>query len=275
MPKSIIFWNSDLATSSFSPKSLRALAKTGGPVVGTVCLRPCFAGRDESNTEAALVTDGKEENSSNTAADGHLRPQSPPKKRAGRARTTASPESAEQCFKHCPGMSIIRLLARKKSVPRTGFFTSARRKRCETLRPGKDKERVFSPKVLILDPLAACNTVKLGLTFCSADAGKTDTSAPLSTRKGRRERLQNTDKAPWRGWGLAEVEGEEDTTDIRGGEPGATGGPRRDRFPWPLEKVSRKTWHERRSSSCKTPGRRTCRPPCPTVREQHRECLYA
>ena len=145
MPKSIIFWNSERATSNLSPNKRRALAKTGGPEVGTVWVRLCFAGREESKVTDVLVTDGNDEKSSETAVEGHLRPYSPPKNNAGRALATGTPAEDEHCLRHCPGMSIIKLWALKKSVPNTGFLTSAKRKRCDTWRPPIDKGTVFAP----------------------------------------------------------------------------------------------------------------------------------
>ena len=49
-------------------------------------------------------------------------------------------------------------------------------------------------KVLIEDPLAEVKRDRDGDFICSADAGKTDTSAPLSTKKERR--WQTTESAP-------------------------------------------------------------------------------
>ena len=78
-----------------------------------------------------------------------------------------------------------------------GFFTSARRNRCVTLRPGSERKMERSPKVLMEDPLAARSVDEDAADLlCADDAGKTDTSAPLSTRNVRRKRLQKTDSAP-------------------------------------------------------------------------------
>ena len=56
-----------MATSSFSPKRRRALAKTGGPDVGTVWKTPCFGGV-ESYTGDEDVTAGKAEKMVSTSA---------------------------------------------------------------------------------------------------------------------------------------------------------------------------------------------------------------
>ena len=97
------------------------------------------------------------------------------------------------------GTSISRLLAQKKSVPSIGFCTSAKRKLCTTRSPGKERDTDLVPKVRIEDPFAAVRSVVVGVLFCEGVVGKTDTSAPLSTRKERCWRRQNTDSAPSRG----------------------------------------------------------------------------
>ena len=85
----------------------------------------------------------------------------------------------------------------------------------------------FVPKVLIDEPLAALRLEVERIFFCIDDAGKTETSAPLSTRKARRRCRQKTESAPscW------DREAEEEVTDETVGEvPGAIG-PRLFRFP--------------------------------------------
>ena len=79
------------------------------------------------------------------------------------------------------------------------------------------------PKVRIEVPLAATRRPELadgGLS--TRETGKTDTSAPLSTRKSLPEALSRRDMAPPE-WEMEEIEGEEDV-------PGAIAA-RRDRFP--------------------------------------------
>ena len=92
-------------------------------------------------------------------------------------------------------MSIRRLFWWKKSESKMGWFTSARKKECTTLRPWKSKAMSRVPKIRIEDPFAADNTDK-GLDLREGVAGKTDTSAPLSTKKGRFKRRQKTERAP-------------------------------------------------------------------------------
>ena len=89
-----------------------------------------------------------------------------------------------------------RLLARKKSVPRIGTLTSARINRCTTLSPGSKRENVLLPNVLMEDPLAAQRDAELLALLRAGEAGKTETSAPLSIRKDRRKRRQKTESEP-------------------------------------------------------------------------------
>ena len=76
-----------------------------------------------------------------------------------------------------------RWLRRKKSEPNIGVLTSASKNLCTTLSPGKAKEMSLLPKVRMEDPLAANKEMGEGFFIWVAEAGKTDTSAPLSTRK--------------------------------------------------------------------------------------------
>ena len=73
---------------------------------------------------------------------------------------------------------------------------SASRKDWERLKDGKDRKMSRLPKALMEEPLAARNVAEGRLRRCEGDAGKTETSAPLSTRKARRSRRQKTDRAP-------------------------------------------------------------------------------
>ena len=113
-------------------------------------------------------------------------------------------------------------------MPRIGFLTAARRNTCTTRRPGKDKDILFFPKVWIEEPLAAKRLVEEDLLLCAVVAGKTDTSAPLSTRKERRWRRQKTERAP--SFGAAEERDEiaGDGDDVM---PGVSTDPRPRRFP--------------------------------------------
>ena len=103
-------------------------------------------------------------------------------------------------------MSIRRFVARKKSEPKIGRLTSANKKECVTLSPGSERKMFLRPYVCMEEPLAAVKLDKALVFFWAADAGKTETSAPLSTRKARRRRRQNTERAP------SEEEEEEERT---------------------------------------------------------------
>ena len=84
------------------------------------------------------------------------------------------------------------------------------------------------------EPLAALRTAKLGLFLTKGDAGNTETSAPLSTRKGRRRRRQKTERAPsWVDEVREEMAGRGGVEEV----PGASVDPRRDRFPKRLPKL--------------------------------------
>ena len=89
------------------------------------------------------------------------------------------------------------------------------------------------PKVRIEEPLAAWREAAEGVFFCWADAGNTETSAPLSTRKERRKRRQKTERAPSL-WFEAESEEMAGVVEL----PGVTDDPRRERFPRPLEELA-------------------------------------
>ena len=56
-------------------------------------------------------------------------------------------------------------------------------KRCSVFSPGKCKERILEPKVSIDDPLAATREAERGARRSAEEAGKTETSAPVSTKK--------------------------------------------------------------------------------------------
>ena len=136
---------------------------------------------------ADTVTAGNRAKSSSTGAWLHQSLQRPPAKMAGWALTTGDDD--DDLERHLWATSMRRLFARKKSEPRIGFFTSANRKRCVSLRPGRDKKIDLLPKVLMADPFAAVRDTE-GQFLCAADAGKTDMSAPLSSKKERQRRRQ-------------------------------------------------------------------------------------
>ena len=96
------------------------------------------------------------------------------------------------------------------------------------MRPRKESLRDFLPKARIEVPLAAWrkDAEEDPLSLCAGDAGKTDTSAPLSTRKDRRWKRQKTDSAP--SW----VEAEE-REEMMCGVPGVTADSRPWSFPGP------------------------------------------
>ena len=85
------------------------------------------------------------------------------------------------------------------------------------------------------DPLAA-ESIDDGVELLrEGEAGKTDTSAPLSTRKERFSRWQKIDSAP------SEVDdGWEETEEMVGVMPGAVTGPRLCRFPRQAERQMKK-----------------------------------
>ena len=91
---------------------------------------------------------------------------------------------------------------------------------------GKERKISRFPKALIEEPLAARNVAEGRLRRCEGDAGKTETSAPLSTRKARRWRRQKTEREPWPG----DAEGREEIADA---VPGVFIDPRLLRFPRP------------------------------------------
>ena len=113
-------------------------------------------------------------------------------------------------------------------MPKMGFLTSARRKRCTTLSPGSRSKKDLLPNVQMDMPFAARRTAKLCLLLAEGDAGKTETSAPLSTRKERRRRWQKTEREP--SW-VAEEREEMAGCGVVEETPGVTGDPRRERFP--------------------------------------------
>ena len=77
---------------------------------------------------------------------GRCKPQSPPTNWAGRASTsTAAGEAAVDLKSRQREMSMTRSLARKKSVPKMGFLTSARMNTCTTRKPGKERKIFFFP----------------------------------------------------------------------------------------------------------------------------------
>ena len=101
---------------------------------------------------------------------------------------------------------------------------------CVTLKPGKDSGTDLVPNDWIDDPLAAWSTEEGAPLLWAGDAGNTETSAPLSTKKRRRWRRQNTESAP--SW-----EEEEEREEIAGveGVPGVTVDSRPWSFPRPKQ----------------------------------------
>ena len=82
--------------------------------------------------------------------------------------------------------SMSRSCLEKKSAPSIGLGTSARKNSWEAQRFLKWRSLVTVPNVGMEVPLAACREVVHGeLDPLCADEGKTETSAPLSTRKSR------------------------------------------------------------------------------------------
>ena len=122
------------------------------------------------------------------------RPQRPAENSAGRALMVEAPLGKSpqgSLTRRLRAMSMRSPLERKKSEPRIGFCTSARRKQCFTLRPGKARKMSLFPNVLIEEPFAARRDTEGNEDFrWDADAGKTETSAPLSTNKARLRRRQ-------------------------------------------------------------------------------------
>ena len=130
-------------------------------------------------------------------------------------------------------MSMSSSSKEKKSDPKIGLGTSATKKECSTRRVLNRRGKRVVPKVLIAEPFAATKEPVeaeddddvLGADregFTNA-AGKTETSAPLSTRKSRPDSSSLRDMAP----------GPEEMEEMEGGDelmPGATAA-RRDRFP--------------------------------------------
>ena len=80
------------------------------------------------------------------------------------------------------------------------------------------------PKDLMVEPLAATRLEEEGAFISSAEAGNTDKSAPVSTRKARPESLSSTDNDPTlEPMSMEEIWGDEEV-------PGASSS-RRGRFP--------------------------------------------
>jgi len=90
----------------------------------------------------------------------------------------------------CPRRSIKSPCFEKKSAPKIGRGTAARRKEWVADRPRNFRSSVMDPNVGILDPLAARSGASVEDLLDAGrveeeEDGKTDTSAPLSTRKSR------------------------------------------------------------------------------------------
>ena len=105
-----------------------------------------------------------------------------------------------------------------------GFDTSAKVNTWEERKAPKSKKRVHVPNVLIRDPLAARREPDAGRAQVAGEAGYTETSAPVSTRKGRLSRRQKRERDPEE---VVEVLTEERMPEENGGVID----PRRGRFP--------------------------------------------
>ena len=84
----------------------------------------------------------------------------------------------------------------KKSVPSMGFETSAKVNEWEERKAPKSRRKVHVPKVLMEDPFAARREAVGRQERVAGEAGKTDISAPVSIKKGRRRRRQKRERDP-------------------------------------------------------------------------------
>ena len=89
---------------------------------------------------------------------------------------------------------MTRFCLRKKSDPRMGFETSARRNGCWTLSPENLSLIRAVPNVLMEDPFAARSPLASGEDLSAA--GKTEMSAPVSTRNAFLDSSSCTDRVP-------------------------------------------------------------------------------
>ena len=74
----------------------------------------------------------------------------------------------------------------KKSAPRIGLVTSAMMNSCQNSLSPNLRWMLRLPNVLMPVPFAAARGVSAGLLLSSAEAGKTEISAPVSAKYGRR-----------------------------------------------------------------------------------------
>ena len=189
---SIILENSVRAASSLSPINRRARAKTGAPVVGTVCVMPWAGGASRSKRDTEML--GNSRRSASTWLEVvDLRPQTSPESRTALAWTGTKGDrrtlsSGGHLRRRWHLMSMRRSCLEKKSAPSIGRGISAKKNSCTVCKPRKFSLTAAFPDVGIEVPLAACKEVVAGLMGPECkDVGKTDTSAPLSTRKSRPE----------------------------------------------------------------------------------------
>ena len=187
---SSIFENSVRAASSLSPIRRLARANTGAPVVGTVCVIPWAGGASKSKRDTEML--GNSRRSASTWLEVvDLRPQTSPARRTAfactgtkGARSTLS--SGGHLRRRWHLMSIRRSCLEKKSAPKIGRGTSAKKNSWTVCNPRKFSLIAAFPEVGIEVPLAACKEVLAGLVEPEwKEVGKTETSAPLSTKKSR------------------------------------------------------------------------------------------
>ena len=89
---------------------------------------------------------------------------------------------------------MTRFCLRKKSDPRIGLETSARRNGCVTVKPENLSWMGAVPNVEIEEPLAATRPCLSGEDRSSA--GKTEMSAPVSTKKALLDSSSHTESVP-------------------------------------------------------------------------------
>ena len=89
---------------------------------------------------------------------------------------------------------MTKLCLRKKSDPRIGLDTSARRNGCVTLSSENLSSIWAVPYVLIDEPFAATRLVRSGVDFFVA--GNTEISAPVSTRNAFLDSSSHTESVP-------------------------------------------------------------------------------
>ena len=89
---------------------------------------------------------------------------------------------------------MTRSCRRKKSDPSIGLATSAKQKGCRTRNPENLRSISADPNVRIAEPLAANNPRRSGLEV--SEAGKTETSAPVSTKNAFCDSSSHTESVP-------------------------------------------------------------------------------